>query len=300
MSFRTVVIGKRSKLDLRMGYLVIRRDDETMRVFLDEINTLIVENPACCVTGCLLAELVKRKIKVIFCDEKHSPCSELLPCYGHGESSGKLREQIQWNPDFCQLLWTMIVTEKIRNQAAFLVEKKKCKEAEMLVGYILDLQPGDLSNREGHAAKVYFNAIFGNDFKRGDGRAVDSALNYGYALILSAFNREIVASGYSTQLGIAHHNTYNHFNLSCDLMEPFRILVDRWVDTCSFQQFGSPEKHQLLEIFNQPFFMDGASRRLDDCIMLYVRSIFKSISIQDISAVKFCSWKKSNVLAKNV
>lgn len=300
MSFRTVVIEKRSKLDLRMGYLVIRREEETMRVFLDEINTLIVENPACCVTGCLLAELVKRKVKVIFCDEKHSPCSELLPCYGHGESSGKLREQIQWNPEFCLQLWTTIIAEKIRNQAAFLLEKKKNKEAEMLVGYILELQPGDLSNREGHAAKVYFNAVFGNDFKRGDGRAVDSALNYGYALILSAFNREIVASGYSTQLGIAHHNTYNHFNLSCDLMEPFRILVDRWVDACGFLQFGPAEKHQMLEIFNQPFFMDGASRRLDDCIMLYVRSILKSISMQDISVVKFCSWKKSKVHVKNV
>ena len=70
MSFRTVVIEKRSKLDLRMGYLVVRRDDDTARVFLDEVNTLIVENPACCVTGSLLAELIKRKIKVIFCDEK--------------------------------------------------------------------------------------------------------------------------------------------------------------------------------------------------------------------------------------
>ena len=79
MSFRTVVIGQRSKLDLRMGYLVIHRDSETIRIFLDEINTLILENPACCITGCLIVELIKRKIKVIFCDEKHS------------QSSGRLR-----------------------------------------------------------------------------------------------------------------------------------------------------------------------------------------------------------------
>ena len=78
MSFRTVVIKKRSKLDLRMGYLVVRQDDETKRIFLDEVNTLIVENPACCVTGCLLAELVSRKIKVIFCDEKQSPALQMF------------------------------------------------------------------------------------------------------------------------------------------------------------------------------------------------------------------------------
>ena len=104
MSFRTVVVEKRSKLDLRMGYMVIRRDDAVQRIFLDEVNTLIIENPACCFTGVLLTELTARKIKVIFCDEKHFPCAELLPCYGHGETSGKLREQILWDADLCRQL----------------------------------------------------------------------------------------------------------------------------------------------------------------------------------------------------
>ena len=291
MSFRTVVVEKRSKLDLRMGYLVIRRDDDIIRVFLDEINTLIVENPACCITGCLLVELIKRKIKVIFCDEKHSPCSELIPCYGHGECAGKLQEQLQWDKEFCQTLWTRIIAEKIHNQADFLSEKGKEKEALLLNSYISDIQPGDISNREGHAAKVYFNAIFGNDFKRGGGMATDSALNYGYSLILSAFNREIISCGFLTQLGIAHHNTFNQFNLSCDLMEPFRIFVDRWVDTCQFCEFGSNEKHKVLEIFNQPFSLNGENRRLDDCIMLYTRSVFKSIQNKNLTVVKFCSIK---------
>jgi hypothetical protein len=75
-------------------------------------------------------------------------------------------------------------------------------------------------------------------------------------------------------------------------MEPFRILVDRWVDTCGCIQLGSREKHRILEIFNQSFFIDGAQRRLDDCIMMYVRSIFKAIDLRKLSAVKFCSWQK--------
>lgn len=292
MSFRTVVIEKRSKLDLRMGYLVIRQEDDIKRVFLDEINTLIVENPACCVTGCLLVELISRKIKVIFCDEKHSPCAELFPCYGHGEAAGKLQEQIHWDNEFCQTLWTCIVVEKIRNQALYLLEKSKNNEAEMLLGYIKDIQPGDSSNREGHAAKVYFNAILKNGCRRGDGSVIDSALNYGYSVLLSAISREIVSCGYSTQLGIAHHNTFNHFNLSCDLMEPFRVFVDRWVDACDFCNFESAEKHKILEIFNQPFYINGENRRLDDAIMIYTRSIFKAITNRDINQIKFCSWSK--------
>ena len=295
MSFRTVVIKKRSKLDLRMGYLVVRQDDDTIRVFLDEINTLIVENPACCISGCLLTELVNKKVKVIFCDEKHSPSSELIPCHGHGESSGKLHEQINWDQNFCQWLWTRIVAEKINNQALFLSEKGKDKEAEMLKSYIGEMQLGDCTNREGHAAKVYFNAIFGNDFKRGSGMAVDSALNYGYSLILSAFNREIAACGFFTQLGIAHHNKFNHFNLSCDLMEPFRIFIDRWVDACGFYLFESKEKHRLLEIFDQPCYINNETHRLDDCIMLYVRSVFRAVAEQDMKQMKFCSWSKNKL-----
>ena len=94
----------------------------------------------------------------------------------------------------------------------------------MLAKYAAEVQPGDVTNREGHAAKVYFNALFGLSFKRGDKTFLNGALNYGYAVILSAFNREIVANGMNTQLGIAHKNEFNAFNLSCDLMEPFRIL----------------------------------------------------------------------------
>ena len=83
-------------------------------------------------------------------------------------------------------------------------------------------------------------------------------------------------------------------------MEPFRILIDRWVDSCGFIQFGSKEKHRMLEIFNQPFFIDGTQRRLDDCIMIYVRSIFKTIILGKLSAVKFCSWQKKRTFTEPV
>ena len=45
-------------------------------------------------------------------------------------------------------------------------------------------------------------------------------------IVLSVFNREITANGYLTQLGLFHDNMFNQSNLSCDLMEPFRCLID--------------------------------------------------------------------------
>ena len=51
MSWRTVIIANRCKLDLKMGYMVVR-GEETKRVFLDEIDILLIENPAVSLTGC--------------------------------------------------------------------------------------------------------------------------------------------------------------------------------------------------------------------------------------------------------
>ncbi|MEE0516355.1 MAG: CRISPR-associated endonuclease Cas1, partial [Anaerovoracaceae bacterium] len=82
MSWRTVVVTGCAKLDFKMDYLVVRKKEATNRIHLSEIGILIVESTAVSLTAVLLCELVKRKIKVIFCDEQHNPHSELLPCYG--------------------------------------------------------------------------------------------------------------------------------------------------------------------------------------------------------------------------
>ena len=61
-----------------MGFMVVRAE-ETKRVFLDEIAILFIENPAVSLTGCLLEALTAKKIRVIFCDAKRNPSSELVP-----------------------------------------------------------------------------------------------------------------------------------------------------------------------------------------------------------------------------
>lgn len=184
MSFRTVVITQRCKLDLRMGYMEIRQLDGKKRIFLDEIGILILEKPAISLTGCLLSELMKKKIKVIFCDVKHNPQGELMPYYGCHDSPRKLRQQLSWKKETKNAVWLAILAEKIRQQALFLQELHKTREAELLFGYLDELVVRDEHNREGHAAKVYFNGIFGMDFTRDMDCSVNATLNYGYAILL--------------------------------------------------------------------------------------------------------------------
>ena len=91
---------------------------------------------------------------------------------------------------------------------------------------IKEVKIGDKTNREGHAAKIYFKELFGKEFVRHNDDVINSALNYGYAILLSTINKEIINNGYLTQLGIHHKNEFNEFNLTCDLMEPLLINVN--------------------------------------------------------------------------
>jgi len=166
MSWRTIVVSSSAKLDYQMGYLVVRKDTLT-KIHLSEIGLLMVESTAVSLTAALLAEMTKRKIKVIFCDEKRNPSSELLPYYGAHDTSAKIRKQIAWSVGDKKAVWTEIVADKIRKQASMLRFAGRT-EAELLEQYLRELEYGDATNREGHAAKVYFNALFGKSFTRTD------------------------------------------------------------------------------------------------------------------------------------
>lgn len=285
MSWRIVVISNSAKLEYKMDYMIVRQSEIT-KIHLSEISMLIVESTAVSLTAGLLSELTKRKIKVIFCDEKRNPSSELVSYYGSHDTSAKVRQQVGWTAEIKKMMWTEIVSEKIRNQQRFLEDLGK-KENVMLTEYLKEIQPGDTTNREGHAAKVYFNAVFGMDFSRSLDIPINAALNYGYGIILSTFNREIVSNGYITQLGLFHDNMFNQFNLGSDLMEPFRILVDRKVYEMKPEKFEKEEKLQLVNILNQEVTIDGKRNYVVNAIKIYCKSVFDAINDNDVSLIRF-------------
>lgn len=284
MGFRVVVIKNKSKLDLKMNYLVCRGEVDA-RVFLPEIETLILESTSISLTTALISELVKNKVKIIFCDEKHNPESEIIPYYASYNCSKKISQQILWNEQIKGSVWREIIKEKIKNQANILLEIEKFEEYEMLKEYEKDVSFNDMTNREGHSAKVYFNAIFGLDFARRESGFYNSALNYGYAILLSAFNREIARLGYLTSLGIWHKNEFNNFNLSSDLMEPFRPLIDKIV--INLEENDVEYKLKILSIFEQKVKINDKMQFFDNAIAIYLQSVFDALNNNDIGLIKF-------------
>ncbi len=278
-----MVIKSRAKLEFRLDSLIVRGERER-RIHIGEINTLIVQSTAVSLTAALLCELTKRNIKVIFCDEKYNPSSELLPYYGAVQTAKRYRLQASWEEAVKQRVWQRIIRRKISAQAETLA-RLGFPQAKLLEKYAEEVEAGDRTNREGHAAKVYFNCILGEGNSRQGGGFLNGCLNYGYAVVLSACNREIVAAGYCTQLGIWHTNEFNEFNLGCDIMEPLRIIVDR--RALSLEKGDADFKRKMADILNFTATIEGKTTTLDIAIRVYVRSVLSALEQGDESLVIF-------------
>jgi CRISPR-associated endonuclease Cas1 subtype II len=290
MGWRIVSVASVSKLDYKMDYLVVRNQEGTKRIHLSEISILILESTAISLTAYLLCELSRNKIDVIFCDEKRCPYGVLAPLYGSHDTSLKYRTQIAWTKESKAFVWAEIVRAKIRGQRSVL--PLTCQsERELLESYTRQIEPGDPTNREGHAAKVYFNGLFGMEFSRSLENNINAALNYGYGILLSVFAREIVSNGYCTQLGIFHDNMFNQFNLASDFMEPFRPFIDRAVCKMDLEAFEHDEKVRIVQVLNDQVMIDGKQQYIVNAIRVYCKSLFDALEEKDISKIRFPSYE---------
>ncbi|MDD6653341.1 MAG: type II CRISPR-associated endonuclease Cas1 [Clostridium sp.] len=289
MSFRIVVITNQSKLNYKNRFLVVKQDNDEKYIHLSEIDTIIVDSISVSISSYLLKELSNNKINIIFCDEKHNPFGELSSYYLSHNTSKKITNQTKWTNESKDILWQKIIKNKIINQALML-NKIKSKKYDLVLSYVEEVKLGDKTNREGHSAKVYFNELFGKDFVRNNSDEINAALNYGYAILLSTINKEVVSNGYLTQLGIHHKNEFNQFNLSCDLMEPFRVIIDNFIYYNQNRELDTQFKLDIINIFNNRYSYDNKKYILKDIIKLFVKNALDSI--EDINKYKeFCIYE---------
>lgn len=288
MGWRTVTISKTCKLDLRSNYMSVRSKDSVKRLLLDEIDSLILETTAVSITAALLLELSNKGINVVFCDQQHNPHSVLNGIYGSHNSSDRIRKQINWPRETKDIVWKRIIRAKIEGQNEVLNYFSEFKD--ILLCYRDEVEVADSTNREGHAAKIYFNRLFGKTFSRRNQSVTNACLDYGYAILLSLISREIVQSGYLTQLGIHHDNQFNKYNLSCDLMEPFRPFVDAHVLRLEIEELSVEGKRLIAGLSNEKVKYCGQIHYLNNAIHLYCKNILNGIESGDIDAIEFVDY----------
>ncbi|MDG3142186.1 type II CRISPR-associated endonuclease Cas1 [Streptococcus suis] len=277
MGWRTVVVNSHSKLSYKNNHLIFKDVSRTELIHLSEIDILLLETTDIVLSTMLIKRLVDENILVIFCDDKRLPIANMMPFYARHDSSLQLMRQISWQEEIKSKVWTNIIGQKIINQAMFLGECGFIEKSQSLIELYHELEIFDPSNREGHAARIYFNRLFGNDFNRGQESIINAGLDYGYTLLLSMFAREIVISGCMTQFGLKHTNQFNSFNLASDLMEPFRPIIDRIVYDNREASF-TKLKRELLSIFSETYPYQDKEMYLSNIISDYTKKIIKTLN----------------------
>ena len=277
MGWRSVIITQHAKLTYSMQMMIVQTRDGINQIPIEDINLLLVSTTQAVITSALISKLAQNQTKVIFVDEKDNPVVETAVYYPGARNMAKLKKQFNWDEHLKEVLWTRIVSQKIKNQIAVLANYHLDKDE--VQSELDQLEINDESNREAIAARKYFMLLFDKNFVRRDTSAINAALDYGYAILLSSFNREIAMNGYLTYFGIHHCSQENQFNLASDLMEPFRPFVDYWVKAHAKIKELTPDiKYGLVELLSLEIKFNGKKTLLTNAITVYVRECLKFLS----------------------
>lgn len=278
MGFRTVVLDKANKINLDLNNLVVAVDDNKFYICIDEIDTIVIEDPRCYVSLRLLTELCKNGINIILTDTSHTPVGTIETLYNHSRASKNLKKQIDWPIENKNFLWMNIVYNKISNQILTLLKNNKKDKIHILSEYLNTIEPGDLTNREGLASRTYFKELFGNDFKRFNPDIINFCLNYAYQIIRSKISQSIISLGYNPSLGICHRSEYNSFNLADDFIEVFRPIVDYYVYSIlenAQEDYLTPDlKYKLVNILNENIYYNNQIYKIRNSIEIYLQNMF--------------------------
>ncbi len=229
MAWRSVVITQPARLRLEQRALTVECDAGTVRVPLEDISVLVIDQPQVLLSAQLLSACAEQQIAVITVGADHHPNGVLLPHLPHSRALKVMRAQLALSKPRSKRLWQHIVQRKVANQSVVLAEHGHEAAQRRLLALARDVRSGDAGHAEAQAAQVYFRQLFGADFARAQTRLHNAALNYGYSVVRSALARNLVAYGFNTAFGLHHCSELNAFNLADDLLEPFRPLVDRHV-----------------------------------------------------------------------
>ena len=286
MGYRQVIIKKSEKLHFKDNQLIIDKDESSIKVPLEDISYILIEDSSTVLTTRLLAELGKNAISLIVCDEKFEPTSIMYPYNYHFKQLDVFSHQLEIDDSIKNEFWNQIVKRKIENSIRVLeMTSKEEFPISKLTEYINEITDGDSKNREGLAAKMYFRSLFGSDFIRFYDDNVNAALNYGYTIIASAIIRNLAVYGLNTYLGIHHSSKINNFNLAYDFLEPYRSVVDKFVydnkdDIVLPLSFEFRKK--LINLLNEEVLHQNKKYTIEYSIGLLIKSYIKSFSSGEI------------------
>jgi len=264
---RTLYFGNPAYLSLNKKQLIVKlpeveQNDSLSESFkassvrsipIEDIGVMVLDHSRITITQSVMAELLANNVALISCDASHHPTGLFLNLHGNTLQAKRFMHQIEASAPLKKQLWQQTVKQKINNQA-YVLNKQKQGNPEMLVNMSKQVRSGDPENFEGRAAAYYWQHLFldilDKPFIRDrEGIKPNSWLNYGYAILRANVARALVGSGLIPTLGIHHRNQYNAYCLADDIMEPYRPYVDELV--CSMLQKYPESEGELSKEIKQ-------------------------------------------------
>jgi len=250
---RTLFFENPYHLSVKNHQLVVndKKNNKQHIVPSDDIGFVVFDHRELSYTQAVLQLFSEQNTAVIICNQKHLPVSILQSIDANYTQGQNTDYQLQASEPLKKQLWKQTIKHKIKNQAAML--KKIGKSYEDLLQIAKDVKSGDQTNREGHAAKIYWSRIFEDFSRQRFGDQPNSMLNYCYTILRTATAKAITGSGLLPVMGIKHHNKYNSYRLADDIMEPYRPYADEVVYQTykkfpDYKDLTTPIKAELLKI----------------------------------------------------
>jgi len=270
-------------LSLFRGFLKVSEGaTELGRVPLDDITALVLSAHQISLSKNIMTALLERKVIIVTTGKNWHPLGVTLPLEAHYAHAGILRDQIGVSEARRKRLWQHLVRAKIENQK-YILERfgTNRDKAQELAALIKRVKSGDPDNIEAQAARHYWPALMGTDFRRDRNLGGQNGfLNYGYTVLRAATARAVVAAGLNPALGLHHKSQVNAFALVDDLMEPFRPIVDGKVARLDGGADGLTPEHKraLVGLLQLDLLTDKGASPLVNCLHQLARSLVICLS----------------------
>jgi CRISPR-associated endonuclease Cas1 len=203
----------------------------------------------------------------------------------------------------------ILVENKIQNQLKLLsntrlkidiIQKAKdqCKKSLLSIPDISDYD--SLLSLEGRVAKAYFTAYFKDlgwksRYPRAKIDPLNSTLDIGYTILFNFIESFVRLFGFDPYIGVYHKLWFRRKSLICDLVEPFRCIIDRKVRNafntkqCKNEDFNLFKneyalKYEKNSMYTKMFYDELIQYKSN--VFVYVRDYYRSF-MQRKSAPNF-------------
>ncbi|GAA2519140.1 hypothetical protein GCM10010407_05900 [Rarobacter incanus] len=180
------------------------------------------------VSGGALIAATEHDVAILMCDWRGVPVGGAYAWSNTTRVGARNRAQAALSAPRRKNAWGRVVRAKILGQAHTLdaIGRSGGNELRDIANSV---RSGDPENREGLAARIYWQRLFGHEeFSRipGSAEGRNALLNYAYTILRGHGIRAVLAAGLSPTLGVFHRGRSNPFSLVDDMIEPFRPAID--------------------------------------------------------------------------